>query len=82
MAPAADSINVKLFAGLERRTPRCQCQCTLPLADAPTVAAAVAWLGLEAGAAGIALVNGVHAADDRLLDPGDEVSLFPPLGGG
>ena len=82
MAPAADTINVKLFAGLERRTTRRRSRCTLPLADAPTVAAVAAWLGLEAGAAGIALVNGVHAADDQLLDPGDEVSLFPPLGGG
>jgi molybdopterin converting factor small subunit len=28
------------------------------------------------------LVNGVHAAPDRALAPGDEVALFPPLGGG
>lgn len=82
MAPVVHTISVKLFAGLERRTTLRRSQCVLPLADAPTVGAAAAWLGLEAGAAGIVLVNGVHAADDQLLHPGDEVSLFPPLGGG
>jgi molybdopterin converting factor small subunit len=82
MAPVVNTISVKLFAGLERRTTLRRSQCVLLLADAPTVGAAAAWLGLEAGAAGIVLVNGVHAADDQLLHPGDEVSLFPPLGGG
>jgi len=39
-------------------------------------------LGLGPGVAGLVLVNGVHARDDHRLVPGDEVSLFPPLGGG
>ena len=39
-------------------------------------------IGLDPGATGLILVNGVHAASDRVLDPGDEVALFPPLGGG
>lgn len=82
MTPVADTIDVKLFAGLARRTTRRRSQYLLPLADAPTVGAVVAWLGLEPGAAGIVLVNGVHAAGDQRLHPGDEVSLFPPLGGG
>ena len=82
MTPVADIIDVKLFAGLERRTTQCRSQCLLPLADAPTVGAVLVWLGLESGAAGIVLVNGVHAAEDQRLHPGDEVSLFPPLGGG
>jgi len=82
MAPVAETISVKLFAGLERRTTQRRSQYLVARADAPTVGALAAWLGMEPGAAGIALVNGVHAADDQLLDPGDEVSLFPPLGGG
>ena len=39
-------------------------------------------LGLEPGAAGLVLVNGMHAGPERVLAPGDEVALFPPLGGG
>ncbi len=35
-----------------------------------------------AGATGIVLVNGHHAGAQRVLEAGDQVSLFPPLGGG
>jgi molybdopterin converting factor small subunit len=77
-----ESVAVKLFAGLERRTPQRRSQYLLPLAQAPTVGAVAACLGLTPGAAGIVLVNGVHARDDHVLRPGDEVSMFPPVGGG
>ena len=46
------------------------------------MAAVTEAIGLEPGAAGLVLVNGVHASRDQVLGPGDEVSLFPPLGGG
>jgi hypothetical protein len=46
MTPSADTINVRLFFGLERLTTWRRSRCLL------------------------------------LLDPRDEVSLFPPLGGG
>jgi molybdopterin synthase sulfur carrier subunit len=30
----------------------------------------------------VVLVNGMHAALDRLLEEGDRVSIFPPVAGG
>ena len=82
MTTPTDTITARLFAGLETQTAARRTQQALPLTETPTVGAVVARLGLGPGAAGIVLVNGVHAAGDRVLAPGDEVSLFPPLGGG
>ena len=82
MTTSIDSITVRLFAGLEERTLERRTQLSLTLQEAPTVGAISGRLGLEPGTAGLVLVNGVHARDDHRLDPGDEVSLFPPLGGG
>jgi sulfur-carrier protein len=76
------TITARLFAGLETRTAERRTQHTFLLTETPTVGAVVARLGLEPGATGIVLVNGVHAGGERALEPGDEVSLFPPLGGG
>lgn len=82
MTASSDSITVRLFAGLELRTRERRAQLSLTLADAPTVGAISGCLGLEPGVASLVLVNGLHARDDLRLSPGDEVSLFPPLGGG
>ncbi|HEY5388813.1 MAG TPA: MoaD/ThiS family protein [Thermoleophilia bacterium] len=82
MTTATSIITVRLFAGLEAQTADRRTECTFLLAETATVGAIVERLGLEPGAAGIILVNGVHARHDGVLQPGDEVSLFPPLGGG
>ena len=82
MTASSNSITVKLFAGLEARTLERRTQLSLTLEEAPTVGAIGGCLGLEPGVAGLVLVNGVPARDDQRLDAGDEVSLFPPLGGG
>jgi molybdopterin converting factor small subunit len=82
MKAAADIISVRLFAGLESRARQQHTSYEFAPADAPTVADVVRALGLEPGAAGLILVNGVHARPERELVAGDEVSLFPPLGGG
>jgi molybdopterin synthase sulfur carrier subunit len=82
MTTSSDSITVKLFAGLEERTRERRTHVSLSLAEAPTVGAVGVCLGLEPGVASLVLVNGVHAGDEQRLHPGDEVSLFPPLGGG
>jgi len=39
-------------------------------------------MSISPGATGIFRVNGVHLGGDRVLGPGDEISLFAPLGGG
>ena len=82
MTIPTDTISARLFAGLETQTAASRTQHAFPLAETPTVGAVVERLGLEPGATGIVLVNGVHAGTDRVLEPGDEISLFPPLGGG
>ena len=82
MTTATDTITARLFAGLETQTSERRTEYRFLAAETPTVGAVFARLGLAPGAAGIVLVNGVHAGDDRVLESGDEVSLFPPLGGG
>jgi molybdopterin converting factor small subunit len=82
MTSAGEHISVKLFAGLELRARERRTAYEIALSDAPTVAAVTLALGLAPGAAGLVLVNGLHATAERELAPGDEVSLFPPLGGG
>jgi molybdopterin converting factor small subunit len=74
-------IVVRLFAGLERDVPGAGAERRLTPGEAPSVAAVLECLGLQ-GRAGLVLVNGVHAALTRSLAPGDEVDLFPPIGGG
>lgn len=77
-----ETVAVQLFAGLESRAHDRRSSYDLSPAAVPTVAALTERLGLAPGAAGLVLVNGLHAAADQELRAGDEVSLFPPLGGG
>jgi molybdopterin converting factor small subunit len=82
MTEGAGTISVKLFAGLELRAREPRTAWEFDPREAATVGAVTAAIGLEPGAAGLILVNGVHAARDQALGPNDEVALFPPLGGG
>jgi len=82
MTEAAGTISVKLFAGLESRTRERRTAYAFDPRETTTVGAVTEALGLEPGAAGLILVNGVHATRDQVLGPDDEVALFPPLGGG
>jgi len=82
MGDAAGTISVRLFAGLELRAREPRTAYEFDPRETATVAAVTEAVGLVPGAAGLILVNGVHAAGDQALVPGDEVALFPPLGGG
>jgi molybdopterin converting factor small subunit len=82
MTDAAGTITVRLFAGLELRAREPRTAWEFDPREAATVGAVTEAIGLGPGAAGLILVNGVHASGDRALGPGDEVALFPPLGGG
>ncbi len=82
MSTIASTYAVRLFAGLESRTRDARTALEVAPADAPTVGKLTARLGLAPGATGLVLVNGLHAPADQELRAGDEVSLFPPLGGG
>ncbi len=82
MTDAAGTFSVKLYAGLELRARERRTAYDFSPLDTPTVAAVTHALGLAPGAAGLVLVNGLHAAAEHRLVAGDEVALFPPLGGG
>jgi molybdopterin synthase sulfur carrier subunit len=82
MSDAAGTISVRLFAGLGLRAREPRTAYEFDPRETATVAAVAEAVGLEPGAAGLILVNGVHATSDQALGPGDQVSLFPPLGGG
>ena len=82
MTDAAGTISVRLFAGLELRAREQRTAYELDPREVPTVEAVTGAVGLQPGAAGLVLVNGVHARAGQTLGPGDEVALFPPLGGG
>lgn len=75
-------VTVHLFAGLEHRTRDGATEQRVPLVRAATVGALCDELGLDRSAAGLILVNGVHGDAATSLADGDEVSLFPPVGGG
>ncbi len=73
-------ITVHMFGGLDERAARSG----VAAAGAPveTVGDLVAGLALPQGAVGLILLNGLHATLASPLKAGDEVSLFPPIGGG
>ncbi len=77
-------ISVKLFASLARFSngglPGTPFQMQLP--DAATVQDVLQRLGIPAEETKVAFVNGRIRDTDWLLNPGDEVGIFPPIGGG
>jgi len=52
------------------------------LPESSTVADLVAYMGLPMEELKLTFVNGRAQALDYRLDPGDEVGIFPPVGGG
>ena len=77
-----DQIRVRLFGGLEARTSMAVAGASVPASGISTAADLVRAVGLPEGAVGLILVNGLHAKLGTPLAAGDEVSLFPFVGGG
>lgn len=79
-------VQVRLFASLRQAVGEARLARTLPtgatVADlVRTLAAEYPRLPVAAGAI-YASVNRVYAGEDTVLQPGDEVALFPPVSGG
>lgn len=77
-------VRVRLFATLTRHLPGSTAGATIEV-DLPagaTVASLLARIGVPQGEAHVAFVNGRIRSLDWPLQPGDEVGLFPPIGGG
>ena len=83
-APPAGSetITVVLRGYFSRSLPKDLRSVTLPLAQGPTPRAAIARVGVPAGAVGLLLVNRETAAMDTALHAGDVLEVLPLLGGG
>ncbi len=77
-------INVKLFASLQRYRPDAFAGEVFPveLPDGSTLADLVTHLEVRANEVKVMFVNGRARAEMYRLQDGDEVGIFPPVGGG
>jgi molybdopterin converting factor subunit 1 len=74
-------VTVRLFAMLRERAGRAELALELP--DGARVGDALAELrGLAEGVPLVMAVNREYADEERVLDPGDELALIPPVSGG
>ncbi len=75
---------IKLSATLRDYVPGYEPMEGLTMNDAhgKTVRRVMDELGLPADKVKIILVNGLSAEEDRILNDGDRLGLFPPVGGG
>jgi sulfur carrier protein len=70
---------IKLFATL--RNGRFDAA-EMNLAEGTTILNITEQLGIEKKDAAILFINGVHAELDSIINEGDDVAIFPPVGGG
>ncbi len=78
------AVRVKLFATLRRHYPDLGIgeAMEVELPDGATVGQLMERLGLPADQVKVVFVNGVVRGEDHPLADGDEVGIFPPVGGG
>jgi molybdopterin converting factor small subunit len=77
-------VNVKLFASLQRYKPDVSAGeiFTVELPEGSTLADLVERLEIRANEVKVMFVNGRARAEMYRLQDGDEVGIFPPVGGG
>lgn len=77
-------VRVKLFATLRRFAPEGKpaVPFEVELPEGSTLGDLAAFLHIPAEQTRVAFINGIIHDMDRALEPGDEVGLFPPIGGG
>ena len=77
-------VKVKLFATLRRYYPELGIGegIEVELPDGATVGQLVNRLGLPADHVRVVFVNGISRDESHPLSDGDEVGMFPPVGGG
>jgi sulfur-carrier protein len=77
-------VNVKVFATLKRYLPeeRAKRAFDLEVPDGATLDDVVRLIGLPAAEVKVTFVNGRTEALSCALHEGDEVGIFPPIGGG
>lgn len=72
-------LEIKCYATLARHLPPGG---KLELPEGSTVSQAIAILGIDPEEVKIIFLNGIHASEKSILEPGDRLGLFPPVGGG
>ena len=77
-------VRVKLFATLSRFAPhnRAAVPFDVQLTEGDTLLKLVECLDIPPEEAKVAFVNGIIQTLDYSLRPGDEIGIFPPIGGG
>ncbi len=77
-------VHVRLFAILRRHYPRLEIGAAMPveLPDGATVGQLIERLRLPAAEINVISVNSVAQQREHTLDDGDQVGIFPAMGGG
>jgi molybdopterin converting factor small subunit len=75
-------VTVRLYASLRDLAPAGPGEAEIELPAGTTVADLVARLGIPAGMVRKAFVSGIARDESYVLQPGEEVGLFPPIAGG
>ena len=77
-------VHVRLYATLSRYLPGLSAGMTaeIDLADNATISDLIGRLELPAGGVKVVFVNGRTRPPGWILNSGDEVGIFPPVGGG
>ncbi|MFZ2098806.1 MAG: MoaD/ThiS family protein [Anaerolineales bacterium] len=77
-------VTVKLFASLARFSPgrHSGTPFKINLPESATVQSVIDQLGIPATETKVSFVNGLIRDLDCELKPGDEIGIFPPIGGG
>ena len=78
------TVHVKLFATLRRVRPNLALgqSFAVALPEGATVADLIGELGLPEEEVKLVFVNATYRERDHVLSDGDEVGIFPPVGGG
>ncbi|MDY6878494.1 MAG: MoaD/ThiS family protein [Chloroflexota bacterium] len=78
------TIHAKLFATLRRHYPHLGIGEAMPveLPDGATVGHLIEHLRLPAGEIKVIFINSIVRGEEYALSDGDEVGIFPPVGGG
>jgi molybdopterin converting factor small subunit len=75
-------IRVRLFSSLKVYNPSEKGLLDMDVQERTTVLDLLHQLSIPEKVAKISLVNGQYAENTRLLEEGDEITLFPPFAGG
>lgn len=75
-------VTVRLFATLKDLLPEDKKKISIELEAGSTVNEVIEYFGIPQEEALIIKVNGRHGSKSTILEDGDRVGIFPPVGGG